>query len=135
MFKGQEGLSTAVRRAKVTRFPKGIHVIYNKKAYANRENLKQWARQQYKWHGVFSPSDKEPRLLVLDVFTAHKKSADKVKAQEDFIAELKKLNCTILMVPPGVTGYVQVCDGFANKKIKELISELEEIYYDQHEDE
>jgi hypothetical protein len=37
------------------------------------------------------------------------------------------------MVPPGGTGYVQVCDGFANKKIKELISELEEIHYDQHE--
>ena len=44
MFKGQEGLNTAVRRAKVARFPKGFYVIYNKKAYANRENLKQWAR-------------------------------------------------------------------------------------------
>jgi hypothetical protein len=39
------------------------------------------------------------------------------------------------MVPSGATGYVQVCDGFANKKIKELITEREEIHYDQHEDE
>jgi hypothetical protein len=37
------------------------------------------------------------------------------------------------MVPPGATGYVQVCDGFPNKKIKKLISEREEIYYDQNE--
>jgi bacterioferritin-associated ferredoxin len=34
------------------------------------------------------------------------------------------------MVPFGGTGYVQVCNGFANKKIKELISEQEEIHYD-----
>jgi hypothetical protein len=38
-----------------------------------------------------------------------------------------------LVTPTGTTGYVQVCDGFANKKIKELISELEEIHYDKHE--
>ena len=25
-----------------------------------------------------------------------------------------------------------MCDGFANKKIKELISEIEEAYYDLH---
>ena len=49
--------------------------------------------------------------------------------------ELKKLNCTISIVPAGGTGYVQVLDGFANKKIKELISEMEEIHYDQHEEE
>jgi hypothetical protein len=28
-----------------------------------------------------------------------------------------------------------VCDGFANRKIKELISKLEEIHYDQHKEE
>jgi hypothetical protein len=37
------------------------------------------------------------------------------------------------MAPSGTTGYVQVCDGFVNKKIKELITELEGIYYDNHE--
>lgn len=88
MFKGQEGLNTAPRRAELARFPRGIHVIFNKKAYANGENLKQWARQQYKWYGPYSPSDNEPRLLVLDAFAAHKKNTDKKKAQDDFIAEL-----------------------------------------------
>jgi hypothetical protein len=37
------------------------------------------------------------------------------------------------MVPPSGTGYVQVCDGFANKKIKELITKREELYYDLNE--
>jgi hypothetical protein len=39
----------------------------------------------------------------------------------------------VLIVPSGGTGYVQVCNSFANKKIKELISEQEEIHYDQYE--
>jgi hypothetical protein len=136
MFRGSEGTTaanTTARRAEAARYPKGIHVIFNKKAYANGENLKQWARQQYKWHGAFSPSDNEPRLLVLDAFSAHKKSTNEIQAQEDFVAELKKLNTTVSMVPSGGTGYVQVCDGFANKKIKELISKQEEIHYDQYE--
>jgi hypothetical protein len=49
------------------------------------------------------------------------------------VAELKKINTTILMVPPGGTGYVQVYNGFANKKIKELISERAELYYGLNE--
>ena len=49
--------------------------------------------------------------------------------------ELKKLNYTISIMPTGGTSYVQMLDGFANKKIKELISEIEEIYYDQYEEE
>ena len=133
MFRGDTSakVSKAVpRRAKALKYPKGIYVIFNKKAYANRENLKHQAREEYKWHGAYSPLEREPRLLVLDAFLAHKKSADEVKAQDDFVAELKKINTTISMVPPGGTGYVQVYDGFANKKIKELISKREELYYD-----
>jgi hypothetical protein len=112
-------------------------VIFNTKAYANGETLKQWARQDYKWGSAFSPSDNEPRFLVLDAFSAHKKKKDdgEKQAEEDFVGELKKLNTTISMVPPGATGYVQVCDGFPNRKMKELISEREEIHYDLHEDE
>jgi hypothetical protein len=39
------------------------------------------------------------------------------------------------MVPANKTGYVQVCDSFANKKIKELISKIEEAYYNLHKTE
>jgi len=38
------------------------------------------------------------------------------------------------MVRPVATGYVQVLMVFCNRKIKELISELEEIQYDLYED-
>ena len=120
----------------MARFPKGIHIIYNSKAYANGENLKQQARQQYKWGSAYSPSEKEPRLLVLDSFAAHKKRTNQEKRdKEDFIGELKKLNCTISIVPPGATGYVQVLDGFANYKMKQLLQEQEEAQYDEHETE
>jgi hypothetical protein len=50
------------------KYPKGIHVIFNSKAYANEETMKQWARQDYKWHGAFSSSDNKPRLLFLMLF-------------------------------------------------------------------
>ena len=135
MFRGQEGPGNLARKAEMAKYPKGIHVIFNPKAYANGENLKQWARQQYKWGSPFSPSDREPRLLAIDAFAVHKKKTkQEKKAEGDFIAELKKLNCTISMIPTGGTGYVQVCDGFVNRKIKELISEQEEAHYDLHED-
>jgi hypothetical protein len=107
MFRGQERLNTKARREEVARYPKGIHVIFNPKVYANGENLKQWPRQQFKWGSPYSPSDKEPRLLVIDAFPAHKKMTDERKAQDDFIAELKKLNTTVSMVPAGATGYFQ----------------------------
>ena len=47
MFRGSEGITVAnktTRRVEAARYPKGIHVIFNKKVYANGENLKQWAR-------------------------------------------------------------------------------------------
>ena len=56
-----------------------------------------------------------------------------MKGQQDFVTELKKLNTTISMIPPGGTGYVQVCNSFTNKKIKELIRDYKSVYYDQNE--
>jgi hypothetical protein len=43
---------------------------------------------------------------VLNTFVTHKKDVNIAKAQEDFVAELKKLNCTSSMIPGGSTGYV-----------------------------
>ena len=37
------------------------------------------------------------------------------------------------MVPPSGTGYIQVLDSFYNKKIKDLIWEQEEVFYDIYE--
>ena len=41
----------------------------------------------------------------------------------------------ISIVPPGTTSYIQVLDGFMNRKIKQLIREEEEAFYDDHKDE
>ena len=37
------------------------------------------------------------------------------------------------MIPASGTGYIQVCDSFTNRKIKELISVMEEAHYDLYE--
>jgi hypothetical protein len=79
MFRGQEGPGNSARKAEMAKYPKGIHVIFNLKAYANRENLKQWARQQYKWGSPFSPLDREPRLFVIDAFAVYKKKTEQEK--------------------------------------------------------
>jgi hypothetical protein len=137
MFRGREGTGDIWRQREMARYPKGIVVIFNDKAYANGQNLKQWARQQYKWGSAFSPSENEPRLLTLDAFGAHKKKkpteAEK-RANDDFVSELKELNTSISMVPAGGTGYVQICDTVVNGTLKDLISEQEEIHYDLNED-
>ena len=137
MFKGKEYSNTKVYRDELAKFPSDIIVIYNKKAYTNRENLKQQVYQQYKQGSPYSPSEAEPRLLVLNVFIAYKKkkTAEKKAEEEDFVTELKKLNYMISIVPPGTTSYIQVLDGFMNRKIKQLIREEEEAFYDDHKDE
>jgi hypothetical protein len=48
MFKGLLGTGDVRRRREMKRYPKGIRVIFNNNAYVNRDNLKQWARQEYK---------------------------------------------------------------------------------------
>ena len=106
MFRGSKSPSDTRHKTEMRRYPKGIHMIFNPKAYANEKNLKQQAYQQYKQSSVYSPSNKEPRLLVIDTFAAHKKTINKKKAQDDFVAELKKLNTTISMVLARGTSYV-----------------------------
>jgi hypothetical protein len=76
------------------------------------------------------PSNNASSIRLLRAQTGQKK-----RDENNFVGELKKLNCTNFMVPAGVTGYVQVLDGFANKKIKQLICESEKAYYDQHQNE
>jgi hypothetical protein len=44
MFKNSEDTTAAnktTRKAKAARYPKGIYVIFNSKAYINKKNLKQ----------------------------------------------------------------------------------------------
>ncbi|TVY14491.1 hypothetical protein LARI1_G009129 [Lachnellula arida] len=78
IFRGKDGLGDFRRKAEYKLYTDGVPVIFNKKAYANGDVLKHWAREEYKWGSAFSPSDNKPRLLVLDAFSAHKKEADEI---------------------------------------------------------
>ena len=41
MFRGKEYSNTKARYEELSKYLKGLHIIFNKKAYTNRENLKQ----------------------------------------------------------------------------------------------
>jgi hypothetical protein len=41
MFRGKPGRGDKRRQDKAKKYAKGVYVIFNKKAYANRDNLKQ----------------------------------------------------------------------------------------------
>jgi hypothetical protein len=66
------------------------------------------------------------------VFKAHKKTIDQQKAEQDLYTELKKLNTTVLIIPGGYIGYVQVLDVSCNKIMKKLITEAKETHYDNY---
>jgi hypothetical protein len=105
-----------------------------------------WAKNEFKWGTPFSPTDYEPRLLVLDAFAPHKNTGPsnkkqlsekaQIQADEDeryraeFKNELAKLNTTTSIIPGGTTCYLQPCDLVANKLMKELIREQEEAYFE-----
>ena len=102
-------------------------MVFDEKAWANGENLMQWAKSQFKWGSAYSPSEQEPRLLTMDAFRAHKKKVDSNKAKEDFYTELAKLNTTVSIIPAGCTGYLQALDISCNRILKSYIRRAEEL--------
>jgi hypothetical protein len=58
----------------------------------------------------------------------------KGQLNNEVLAEFKRMNCTCSFIPSGTTGFIQVCDVAINKPLKDWISELSEIHYDNHED-
>jgi hypothetical protein len=135
MFKGSEK-GDSRRRIEEKRYASDVNVIFNPKAYANTQNLKGWVKNQFKWGTPFSPSDMEPRLLVLDAFEPHKKSKKQEEKEVDsLVDEFKKLNTTISVIPGGCTGYIQPLDVSINKIIKNIIKQCEEDHYDTNPDE
>jgi hypothetical protein len=79
-------------------------------------------RQQLKWGSPYSPSDNEPKLLIMDSFSPHKntgikavtgksdttiaKFAAEQRIREDLKEELYIQNITSSIIPGGGTGYV-----------------------------
>ena len=79
------------------------------------------------YSGFRYASDKEPRMLVLDAFTAHLTLAVR--------AVLKKQYTVISAIPSGCTGMIQPLDVAINKPLKALIKEEHDIYWDHHPEE
>ena len=57
------------------------------------------------------------------------------RLQQELRDAFKKLNVTLLIIPGGYTGYVQVLDVLINKLIKAYIEEYEDIWIKEHFDE
>jgi hypothetical protein len=65
-------------------------------------------------------------MLTLDVF--------KGQLNAKVLAKFKCINCTCSFIPGGTTGFIQVYDVAINKPLKDRISELAEIHYNNHKD-
>jgi hypothetical protein len=130
MFKGSE-MGDSRRRLEEKKYSKDVVVIFNPKAYTNTQNLKAWVKNHYKWGSPYSPSNIEPRLLVLDAFASYKKSIKKQQEEVgDLVDEFKKLNTTISVILRGCTSYIQPLNVSVNKIMKDLIRQCEEDYID-----
>jgi hypothetical protein len=119
-----------------------VHIVFNPKACCNSASLLTWIRQQFKWGSPYSPSDNEPKLLVIDSFAPYKNSGtkkpvpkslaayNKFCAEEQLRHELKAeyelQNVLVSIIPGGGTGYVQPLDISVNKLLKGLIRNQEE---------
>ncbi len=151
IFAGKPGPGNKNRQSEMRKYHYRVDVIYNKKAYCDIEVLISWLKNQYRWATPWSPSDNDPRLLVLDAFAPHKaqgrkKAKNKTDSQrtkreneEQKVQRLrqilKDLNTTTSIIPGGCTGYVQVLDVSVNKIIKDLIKQFEEDHYDANPEE
>jgi hypothetical protein len=105
-------------------------VAFNNKAYANTNTMLEWLWLQYAHSSAYpfcrwEPNHK-PRMLTLDVF--------KGQLNAKVLAKFKRMNCTCSFIPSRTTGFIQVCDVAINKPLKDRISELAKIHYNNHED-
>lgn len=85
-----------------------VVVKFNPTAYANSEHLIQWLDEQ-----VIPVLDKQPTLMVLDLFGGHK--TDHVL--DTFLAH----DITISLIPGGCTGLVQPLDVSINRPFKDIL--------------
>jgi len=71
IFAGAEGAAAAAkprRRKEAKEYHPDVDVIFNEKAWYNLKVILTWLKGQYKWGSPYPPSEREPRLLVLDSF-------------------------------------------------------------------
>lgn len=114
------------RRKEEKLYDKGVYVTFNKTAWADSTNLKDWVKKQYGPASTYFAAEREPRFLSLDAFAPQMTA--KVRAEFD------KLLCTTSYIPGGCTGFVQVLDVALNKLLKALIAQAASDHADKHFD-
>ena len=117
-------------RAKYKLYNKQVVVAFNDKAYANTDTMLEqlWSQYAHSLAYLFRRQElnHKPQMLTFDVF--------KGQLNNKVLAKFKQMNCTCSFIPSRTTGFIQVCDVAINKPLKDQISELAEIHYDNHKD-
>jgi hypothetical protein len=101
-----------------------VYTAFNKTAWADTINLKDWIIRQYSLASIYLACKNKPRLLTLDVFV--------LQITKSVTAEFKKLNCITLYIPGRYTSFVQVLDISLNKTLKALVVQAAEDYTDKY---
>jgi hypothetical protein len=117
-------LGDSRRRAEEKLYDKGVVVAFNKTAWADGVNLRDWVKKQYAVASPYFAREKEPRLLCLDAFAP--------QMTPSLRKEFKKLNCTTSYIPGGCTGFVQVLDVSLNKPLKALVAQAASDHADKY---
>jgi hypothetical protein len=103
-----------------------VCTAFNKTAWADGTNLKDWVKKQYATASPYFKSENEPRFLSLDAFAP--------QMTNSLRDEFKKLNCTTSYIPGGCTGFVQVLDVSLNKVLKALVAQQASDHADKFHD-
>jgi hypothetical protein len=114
------------RRAEEKLYDSRVCIAFNRTAWADSTNLKDWVKKQYAGASPYFPNKKEPRFLSLNAFTPQMT----ISLREEF----KTLNCTTSYIPGGCTGFVQVLDVSLNKELKALVAYQASNYVDKFHD-
>jgi hypothetical protein len=117
-----DGDSRRCKEAKL--YDPGVCVAFNKTAWADGSNLKDWVKKQYAVASPYFEREKEPRFLCLDAFAP--------QMTKTLQGEFKKLNCTTSYIPGGCTGFVQVLDVSLNKPLKDLVAQAASDHADKY---
>jgi hypothetical protein len=101
-----------------------VYTTFNKTAWTDAINLKDWIKRQYTSASVYLACENEPCLLTLNAFVP--------QMTKSVTAEFKKLNCITLYIPGRYTGFVQVLDVSLNKTLKAFVVQAAEDYADKY---
>jgi len=109
IFRGQEIGPTVVQE--MESYHRRVVVKFNAKAYSNAENLLEYLQNKF-----IPVLNSQPRLLVLDLFAAHK--------TQEVLDTLLANDITVSLIPGGCTSLVQPLDVSINRPFQDILKVL-----------